>query len=443
MLSDIRYARRADGVRTAYAAMGSGPILIIPPGGLTHLEWYTSDTTANEQFCERLAEHRTVVMYDRHGTGLSDRNRTDFTYADDAKDLEAVIDAVGAVKPDFFGISWGGGPALHHAGHHPENTGRLILYGTGSFGRAVWTEEVQAQRDSLAGLRRADWTLYHRAEALRYFPSGGDSEMIESLGRMLRDSADPDIVDQMDGLFPETQSLLPSISAPTLVLHRRGDQIALFQWGQYMARRIPNARFVALEGDDHFPWSGDVDSVLNPTIEFLTEGEQTSRGRSAPVHGAFQTIMFTDLESSTALTQRLGDAAAQEILRGHNDAVRKSLVDNGGREVKHTGDGIMAAFPSAVSAVQAGLQIQRDLAGGEVRVRIGLNAGEPIAEENDLFGTAVQLAARICDRAEPGQVLVSNVVRELCAGKRLQFSHHSDATLKGFEEPVALFAVGD
>ncbi|MCA9852865.1 MAG: adenylate/guanylate cyclase domain-containing protein, partial [Dehalococcoidia bacterium] len=163
---------------------------------------------------------------------------------------------------------------------------------------------------------------------------------------------------------------------------------------------------------------------------------------TAATAGPFQTILFTDLESSTALTQRLGDEAAQEVLRGHNAAVRTSLEAHGGREVKHTGDGIMAAFPSAVRAVEAALQVQKELAGGEVRVRIGLNAGEPISEDDDLFGTAVQLAARICDRAEPGQVLVSRVVADLCAGKRLQFSHHSDATLKGFAEPVALYEVG-
>ncbi len=109
--------------------------------------------------------------------------------------------------------------------------------------------------------------------------------------------------------------------------------------------------------------------------------------------------------------------------------------------MKHTGDGIMAAFPSAVAAVQAGLAIQHEMAGGEVRVRVGINAGEPIAEDGDLFGTAVQLAARITDRAEPGQVLVSNVVRELCAGKTFEFTSVGDATLKGFDEPVALYAV--
>ena len=137
----------------------------------------------------------------------------------------------------------------------------------------------------------------------------------------------------------------------------------------------------------------------------------------------------------------MGDEGAQELLRGHNATVRAALHEHGGLEVKHTGDGIMATFPSAVSAVSAALQIQRALAGGEVRVRIGLNAGEPIAEDDDLFGTAVQLAARITDRTEPGQVLVGRVVVDLCAGKGFDFTSIGEATLKGFAEPVPLYEV--
>ncbi len=441
MALEVRYARRPDGVRTAYTMMGHGPVLIVPPGGTTSIEWYSSDTTAHEQFCERLAKHRTVVLYDRHGTGLSDRNRTDFTFEDDLKDLDAVIEAVGASKVDFFGISWGGAPTLAYAANHPDRVSRLVLYGTGSMGRVTWGDEVQAQIDSLASLRRSNWELYHRTRALQFFPSGTNSETLESLGRMLRDSATPEIVEKLATVVAETQSLLSQIAAPALVLHRRGDEVALFSWGQYLARRLPGSRFIALDGDIHFPWAGDADSVLGPTIDFLTEDDEQPASPDALETSSVQTIMFTDLESSTALTQRVGDEAAQEVLHGHNDAVRKALEDNGGREVKHTGDGIMAAFPSAVRAVEAALQIQRDLAGGEVRVRIGLNAGEPIAEDGDFFGTAVQLAARVCDRAEPGQVLVSRVVADLCAGKKLTFTHHSDATLKGFDEPVALFEV--
>ena len=173
-----------------------------------------------------------------------------------------------------------------------------------------------------------------------------------------------------------------------------------------------------------------------------------SLGRGEPpeattndLSSAFQSILFTDLEASTAVTQRLGDDGAQELLREHNGTVRSALGDHSGREVKHTGDGIMASFPSAVSAVTAALQIQRDLENAELRVRVGVNAGEPIAEDDDLFGTAVQMAARITDRADPGQVLVSRVVADLCAGKSFLFASVGAATMKGFDDPIELFEV--
>ncbi|MCA9831406.1 MAG: adenylate/guanylate cyclase domain-containing protein [Dehalococcoidia bacterium] len=237
----------------------------------------------------------------------------------------------------------------------------------------------------------------------------------------------------------DVSELLGAVTAPTLVLQRSEDgYYQTLQDGIRVASEIPGARLAAIPGMANFPYTENVDAILEEVGKFL---KPESAVPMDPPPSPFQTILFTDLESSTALTQRVGDEAAQEVLRGHNTTVRKALEAHGGREVKHTGDGIMAAFPSAVRAVEAALQVQRELAGGEVRVRIGLNAGEPIAEDDDLFGTAVQLAARICDRAEPGQVLVSRVVADLCAGKKLQFSHHSDATLKGFAEPVALFEV--
>jgi adenylate cyclase len=172
-----------------------------------------------------------------------------------------------------------------------------------------------------------------------------------------------------------------------------------------------------------------------------TPSLRASSSSGTPHRGGFQTILFTDLEASTPLTQRLGDEGAQKLLRGHNETVRTALRDHGGREVKHTGDGIMASFPSAVAAVTAALQIQRELAGAEVRVRVGLNAGEPIAEDDDLFGLSVIKAARVADRAEPGQVLVSRVVRELCEGKTFAFTSLGAVQLKGFDEAVELFEV--
>jgi class 3 adenylate cyclase len=147
--------------------------------------------------------------------------------------------------------------------------------------------------------------------------------------------------------------------------------------------------------------------------------------------------------ASTATTQRLGDAAAQDLVRRHNAIVRSALDRNGGREVKHTGDGIMATFSSPSRALAAAVEIQRQIAADKngPRVRIGMNAGEPIEEEGDLFGVTVQLARRICDQAEADQILVSDVVRQLAAGKGFAFADGSHFVPKGMEERVAVFEV--
>jgi adenylate cyclase len=230
-------------------------------------------------------------------------------------------------------------------------------------------------------------------------------------------------------------------------MHRRGDQVP-FAGGRELASKIPGARFFPLEGNNHLPTShAEAMELVTPVIEFIRQSEDRRQPRStdeiAPV-----TLMFTDIEGSTSLTQRLGDSGAQTLLREHNETVRGALGSYHGKEIKHTGDGIMASFFSASRGVGCALQIQqafaaRNAANPEdaVRVRIGLNAGEPIAEGTDLFGASVQLARRICDRTEPGQVLVSDVVRQLVAGKGFAFDHLGAEVLKGFAEPVALYRV--
>jgi class 3 adenylate cyclase len=165
------------------------------------------------------------------------------------------------------------------------------------------------------------------------------------------------------------------------------------------------------------------------------------------VDTAFRTILFTDMEGSTSLTQRLGDARAMAVLRTHDDIVREALERHGGSEVKHTGDGVMAAFPSVARAIQSAVMIQERLEGESdqletpLRVRIGLAAGEPVTERDDLFGAAVQLAARLCSRAEPGTVLVSGAVHDLAIGKGFRFRRRGRLRLKGFDEPITAFEV--
>jgi class 3 adenylate cyclase len=168
-----------------------------------------------------------------------------------------------------------------------------------------------------------------------------------------------------------------------------------------------------------------------------------------PAESAFRTIFFTDMEGSTALTELLGDSKAMDILREHDTVVREALKGHGGNEVKHTGDGIMASFVSVARAVECAVRVQTVFAARNeqnretpIQVRIGLSAGEPIEENRDLFGAAVQLTARLCARAEPGCILVSNVVRELCIGRKFIFTDRGEVRAKGFKEPVRAFEVG-
>jgi class 3 adenylate cyclase len=245
----------------------------------------------------------------------------------------------------------------------------------------------------------------------------------------------------------DVRPLLPRVKAPTLVLHRRGNRDAPISAAMAVAALVPDARFVALEGDMDHPMLGDR-SYMETLTQFLDEGRSEGRMAKPSAASSLVTILFTDMEGSTSLTQRLGDAKAQEVVRTHNRIVRDALKAHSGSEIKHTGDGIMASFTSASRALECAIDIQRTLAQHNesnpempIGVRIGLNAGEPVAEEEDLFGTAVQLAARICAQAEPGEILAPIVVRELAAGKGFLLADRGDVALRGFEDPVRLYEV--
>jgi class 3 adenylate cyclase len=203
---------------------------------------------------------------------------------------------------------------------------------------------------------------------------------------------------------------------------------------------------VPLEGDIHIIWLGDTEPIITAIDDFLS-GYEGPRPPS-PVREGLQSVLFTDMEGSTALRQRLGDAKAQDLVRTHNTIVRDALKAHSGSEIKHTGDGIMASFSTASGALECAVAIQRGVAAhveqhpdAPLGVYIGLNAGEPIAEEKDLFGTSVDLTRRICDNAQPGQILVSDLVAGLAAGKGFVFEDQGEASLKGFDRPVRLYEV--
>jgi class 3 adenylate cyclase/predicted esterase len=391
-------------------------------------------------FFERLARYHTLVLYDKHGTGLSDRDRTDFTLEAELRDLETVIDHLKLKRLALFGDSEGGTTAASYAAKYPRRVTHLVLYATYACVKDMLAGDL---KDSFLSLIRAHWGIGSKALTDLFIP-GADANVSQRFAHFQRESATPEMAAQLLELCGQIDitDLVQSIRVPTVVIHREQDQVIPFQLGRELASLIPNARFVPLKGNQHVPWFGDCDSVLRAIADFLGDPVPEAVGQ-APL-----TILFTDMEGSTTLTQRIGDDKAQEILRNHNAIIRNAINIQGGKEIKHTGDGVMVSFPSASLAILCAILVQMGLdqyneanPDNSIRVRIGLNTGEAIAEEQDLFGTAVQLGARICAHAEPSQILVSDVVRQLVAGKDFQFIDRGETILRGFKEPVRLYEI--
>jgi pimeloyl-ACP methyl ester carboxylesterase/DNA-binding XRE family transcriptional regulator len=271
---DIHYATRSDGARTAFGVAGRGPVLLIPPGWISHLEWWESAPGVSA-FLGPLTEHRTVVLYDRHGCGLSHRDRTDFTAEDDMQDIEAVAQEFSGNTLDLFGHSWGALPAAAYAARHPGRVRRLVLYGSALQVLDV-APDAQAleRRAAMAALRRADLELFVRAMLMMVFPSGADEDNFRSFVRIFRIAATPDMQEGLESVRFDWPALA-EIQTQTLVLHRRDDQCAAFHNGEHCAQQIRGARFIPLEGDIHFPWLGDWQSVLTPVLEFLLGDDST------------------------------------------------------------------------------------------------------------------------------------------------------------------------
>lgn len=446
----IQYATTADGVSLAYWAMGEGVALVNPPPAMPwshcQMEW---DIPEWRHWYEHLTRDLKVVRYDTRGAGLSDRNAMECSLETNLLDLEAIVDHLGLEKFALFGIYYAAPVALAYAIKHPERVSHLILWC--GFASHADAQAAADTNDAIRNLLDVDWRLF--TETLSHSVFGwSQGEPAHRFAEYMRASASPELVRQVwSGKEQDLRPDLGKITAPTLVMHRRQFPFVKLETARELAELIPNARLAIFEGDSVSPYLDDMEDVMASVLEFIgvspEEIRTHSRGRAADSVG-FRTIMFTDMAGSTETTQRLGDAQAQAMVRRHNEIVREELHVYGGREVKHTGDGIMASFTSASLAVDCAIAIQRALEAHSrdhpeeaLLVRIGLNAGEPVADGDDLFGTSVQLASRVCSRAEPRQVLVSDVVRQLVAGKGFLFNDRGETDLRGFEDPVRIFEV--
>jgi class 3 adenylate cyclase len=434
MEPQIQYTTARDGTRIAYWALGEGPPLLLSPPMIWSnalLEWRQPEV---RRWYEALASSMQVIRYDPRGNGLSDRRVA--THPDAwGSDLEAVADKLSLHQFSLMSFFGHGPVALAYAARHPERITRLILWCVVPRATDFKSEPLMP----LSTLREQDWQAF--TESLAHTLMGWqEGEMAHRWAQFIRDSIDQSYFAAADAAYTnlDATDLLCDVRCPTLVLHRSG-----FPWidlaaVQAMVARMPDARLMLFEGSEPVPMLGDVDNVLKTLGEFLQRpfpaiGSATSTEMRA--------VLFTDIVGSTAMTVRLGDRGAQDEVRRHDAATRAALDLHGGTEVKHTGDGIMASFKSASAAVECALAIRRRLAGAEFQIRIGINAGEPIMQGNDLFGTTVQIARRICDEAADGEILASNVVRELTAGKGYVFADRGEVLLRGFDQPVKVVSV--
>jgi class 3 adenylate cyclase len=395
---------------------------------------------------DRLAEHWKLVEFDARGVGLSASDTFDHSLDAFVADIEAVADAAGLDRFGIFAGMFSGPAAVAYAARHPKRVSHLVLW--------------------CSFARTADYRTSPKALAARAVGTDSDwPTLVQALWRAAWGRSRSDLLDQYVDvavnqvtrhqhetgsrfvLGDDVVDLLPTVETKTLVVHRE-ESIVPSALGRPLAAGLPNARLLAMEGDSLLPFVGNGDLVLETLRDFMgTATPSDAEPADQPVPSDFRSILFTDVEESTLLTAQYGDAKARELLQQHERITRESLAAHGGTEIKTMGDGFMASFTSASSGIDAAVAMQRAITDHfeatptPIRIRIGINAGEPIAENDDLYGTAVIQAARIMGHADGGEILVSDTVRGLVAGKSYLFSQKGEYDLKGFEETVRLFEV--
>ncbi len=438
---ETRYAR-SGGVNIAYQVVGRGLLdLVLVPGWVSNVEraW---EEPSYARFLERLASFSRLILFDKRGTGLSDRVSEDAlpTLEQRMDDVRAVMDAVGSMRAALFGFSEGGGMCVLFAATYPERTEALVTYGIFAARRRSpdypWAPSTEERERWLAGVE-ADWG--GAVDLATLAPSrAGDERFSRWWARYLRASASPGAAVALGRMNTavDVRSVLPAIRVPTLVIHRTGDHDVRVEEGRWIASRIPGARFLELPGEDHLPWTSDPDEVPGAIEQFLT-------GQSAAVHGdrLLATVLFTDIVDSTRRLVSAGDARWRETLESLERAARERTEFHRGRFVKSTGDGFLATFDGPARAIRCAVDLRGDARASGLEIRAGLHTGECEVSAEDVSGLAVHIAARVLAEAEPGEIVVSRTVRDLVAGSGLGLDPLGAHRLAGVPEEWELYRV--
>ena len=442
-MQDVRYARNGD-VHIAYQVLGRGPPdLVLVDGYLTHLGAMWADPP-RRRFCERLASFSRLILFDKRGMGLSDHVPFG-TLEERMDDVRAVMDAVGSERAALFGQSEGGPMSILFAATYPERTLALLLVGAEVKEETTddwpWGESTREDfEESMRGVPER-WGTAEQAEravASRSPSAVGDRSAAEAWHRRLVESASPgDAIAFMRIAFEiDVRDVIPSIRAPTLVVHARGDRVCLVENGRYLAEHIRGARYIELESDDHLPWYADAEVVAGEIQQFLT-------GVREPVEPdrVLTTVLFTDIVGSTEQASELGDRRWRDLLELHHSRIRAELERFRGREIDTAGDGFLAAFDGPARAIRCACAAVVAITDLGIEIRAGVHTGECEVLGEKLSGVAVHIGARVAGQAAAGEVLVSSTVKDLVAGSGIVFEDRGTAELKGVPGTWCLYAV--
>jgi pimeloyl-ACP methyl ester carboxylesterase len=437
----------------AYQVFGEGETEVLwIPSFVSHLEFFWTDARV-KKWLERIASFSRLVMFDKLGTGLSDPVNGIPTVEDRAEEIDAVIRAVGFERPALFGLSEGGPSSIYYAATRADRVRALVLFGTYAqgMGLAQNTDELLAllrergiEEQYIPTVEGAQRMLDFREATYERWGSGDALDLLvpsfgnkAALGLLERLSASPGMaratMESASSL--DVADLLPSITAPTLVVHATDDLVP-FGYGKFLAEKIPGARLLQVEGSDHAPWLSDPDKIAGEIEEFLTG----SRHEADPTR-ALMTVLFTDIVGSTERAAELGDARWRSLLEEHDRVTRAAVARQGGKAVKSTGDGYLATFDGPARAIGCAEDLIDELRGCGIEIRAGIHTGEVEIIGDDIGGMAVHLAARVNALADAGEILASRTVRDLVVGSGVAFTDRGEHELKGVPGRWDLVAV--
>jgi class 3 adenylate cyclase/pimeloyl-ACP methyl ester carboxylesterase len=432
---ETRFTRSGD-VDIAYQVFGDGGRdIVMTMGWVTHLEvmWELPELA---YFLERLAAMGRVIIFDKRGTGLSDRVSGMVTLEQRAEDVRAVMDAAGSTCAAFVGWADGGAIGAMSAAINPGRISALVLsamaFVTTSAAIGADPAMMQVMWDTI----EQGWgsgNLLDLAAPLH----ASDPRLRTWWRRWERQSATPNAAATLLrwGAEVDLRPVLRAVQAPTLFLERAGAGMIDPDSVRAAAELTPRGRYVEIPGDDVLPFLGDPDPMLGEIAEFLTG----ARGNIDPDR-ALSTVLFTDIVGSTEKADRVGDREWRNILDSHHSAVRASLGRYGGVEIDAAGDGFLATFSGPARAVRCACDIRDSIRDLGLEIRAGLHTGEVEHRQDSVSGLAVHVGARVASLAAAGEVLVTSVVRALVLGSGISFADRGVHALKGVPDTWQLFA---